>query len=316
MSLHEDLIQIVPQAGERFAAAVPMSAHTTFRIGGPADIYFEPASPDEIERVARFCRANGLPLTILGNGSNILVSDRGIRGVVMAIGEPMAAISRQDDLVVAGAGARLASLAAFAAQNGLSGLEFASGIPGTIGGAVLMNAGAYDRCMADVVVLTEYFDENLDLRAAVREENQFAYRRSVFSGKHAIILRVCLQLKPDDPQAILARMAELNLRRRTTQPLDLPSAGSAFKRPAGHYAGKLISDCGLKGCRIGNAQVSEKHAGFIVNLGDACAADTRRLFDHVRQVVSRETGVELEPEVRFIGEWQESDAWPKRKGEI
>ena len=308
MNLLNELSGLVPAAAGRLAADVPMSAHSTFRIGGKADIFFEPANTEEIITAMQFCRERDVPLTILGNGSNILVSDRGIRGLVMAIGEPMAGIRRQDDLLVAGAGTRLAALAAFAAQNGLAGLEFASGIPGTLGGAILMNAGAYDHCMAEVVVLTEYLDERLTVRAAVRDEHQFSYRHSLFCGQRYIILRACIQLTQDQPEAIFTRMADLGQRRRASQPLEFPSAGSAFKRPAGHYAGKLISECGLKGYRIGSAQVSEKHAGFIVNIGDACAADTRKLFDHVRSVVADQTGVDLEPEVRFIGDWQDWDA--------
>jgi len=304
IALLRDLEQLVPMAAGRLAADEPMAAHTTFRIGGPADIYFEPASDDEIMLVAAYCRDRGIPLTILGNGSNILVADAGIRGVVIAIGEPMGSITRQDDLVMAGAGTRLATLSSWAANQGLAGLEFASGIPGTLGGAILMNAGAYEHCMAEVMVLTEFLDENLQVSAVVRQEHQFAYRSSIFEQRCLIITRACLQLTPDEPQAIIARIADLNQRRRTSQPLELPSAGSAFKRPAGYFAGKLISDCGLKGFRMGDAQVSEKHAGFIVNVGKACAADTRRLFTYVRQTVADRTGVVLEPEVRFIGDWQ------------
>lgn len=307
MTLLRDLDKLIPLAGNRLTADEPMSAHTTFRIGGPADIYFEPVSDEEIQSVASYCRERGIPLTILGNGSNILVADAGIRGVVIAIGEPMARITRQDDLVMAGAGTRLAALSSWAANQGLAGLEFASGIPGTLGGAILMNAGAYEHCMAEVMVLTEFLDEDLQVRAVVRQEHQFAYRSSIFTQRCLIITRACLQLTPDEPQAIIARISELSQRRRASQPLDLPSAGSAFKRPAGYYAGKLISDCGLKGCRIGDAQVSEKHAGFIVNLGKACANDTRQLFTHIRQVVADRTGVTLEPEVRFVGDWQQGE---------
>lgn len=310
MSMMKDLLNLLPAAAGRLKADEPMSAHSTFRIGGPADIYFEPADDEEILAVARYCRARDIPLTVLGNGSNILVADRGIRGVVLAISEPMAGIERKDDLILAGAGTRLAALSAFAAQNSLTGLEFASGIPGTLGGAILMNAGAYDQCMADVIVLTEFMDADLTIRALVRGEHDFGYRTSYFCRHPGLVLRACLQLKPGDQQEILARMADLGQRRRSSQPLELPSAGSAFKRPQGYFAGKLISDSGLKGCREGNAQVSEKHAGFIVNLGQACAADTRRLFDRVRKAVAESTGVYLEPEVRFIGDWQD---WESEK---
>jgi UDP-N-acetylmuramate dehydrogenase len=302
MSLLSKLSEIVPEAGNRLVADVPMSKYSTFRIGGPADVFFEPANSDEIAKSVRFCLDEGIALTILGNGSNILVSDLGIRGVVLSIGEYFSGIERHQDLLLVKAGTRLSAIAAFAAQNGLAGLEFAAGIPGTLGGAILMNAGAYDHCLSEVVVLTEYFDETLSLKSIVRKEHQFLYRKSYFTEHKSIILRACLQLIPDDPQFILARMADLASRRQASQPLELPSAGSAFKRPTGHYAGKLISDCGLKGCRI-NAQVSEKHAGFIVNLGEASANDTRMLFSRIQKSVFEKTGVILESEVKFIGDW-------------
>ncbi len=310
MSQTDELKKLLPASDNRLTADEPMKNHTTFRLGGPADLYFEPANSEEIVKVARYCRENEIALTVLGNGSNVLVSDQGIRGVVMAIGDSMADIERRDDLLLAGAGTRLSALAAFAAQNGLAGLEFGAGIPGTLGGAILMNAGAYDHCMAEIVVLTEFLDGQFDLQAKVRAEHAFAYRHSYFSDNSSIILRACIQLCPDEPQAILARMADLGIRRRTSQPMDLPSAGSAFKRPPGFFAGKLISECGLQGCRVGQAQVSEKHAGFIVNLGDASASDTRRLFEHVRKTVWEKTGVQLEPEVRFVGDWLDWETRP------
>lgn len=307
MSILTELEKIIPGTGDRLAANVPMSSHSTFHIGGPADIYFEPAQSDEITKIMQFCRDQGVPLTIIGNGSNILVSDRGIRGVVMAIGDQFAGIERHENMLLAKAGTKLASLASFAALNNLAGIEFASGIPGTLGGAVQMNAGAYDRCMADVVILTEYLDENLKIRAVVKDEHQFGYRTSCFSNRQTVILRACLLLVPDERQAIQGRMADLACRRRASQPLDLPSAGSAFKRPPNNYAGKLISECGLKGCQIGNIQVSEKHAGFIVNLGDASATDARKLLTHVQNTVFEKTGIHLEPEIRFIGDWTDWD---------
>lgn len=303
MSLLTELAKIIPGTGDRLAANVPMSSHSTFHIGGPADIFFEPAKADEISKTMQFCRDNGIPLTVIGNGSNILVSDRGIRGVVMSIGDHFAGIERHENMLLANAGTKLASLASYAALNDLAGIEFASGIPGTLGGAVQMNAGAYDHCMADVVILTEYLDEDFKLKAVVKDEHRFGYRSSFFSNRQVVILRSCLLLVPDERQAILGRMADLASRRRASQPLELPSAGSAFKRPPDHYAGKLIADCGLKGCQIGNIQVSEKHAGFIVNLGDANAADARKLIIHIQNTVFEKTGIHLEPEIRFIGDW-------------
>ncbi len=305
MTLIDDLKSLLPNAGGRLEADVPMAGRSTFRIGGPADILFEPQSSEEAAVVIQYCRRQDVSLTILGSGSNVLISDLGIRGVVMIIGDSLSAIERRGNVLVAQAGCRLSTLAARAAKSGLAGLEFASGIPGSLGGAILMNAGAYGNCMAEVVVLTEYLDPDGEFRTAVGPDHQFGYRRSIFSNRDTVILRACIELAEEDPARINSRISELNRRRRDSQPLDMPSAGSAFKRPTGHYAGKLISDCGLKGCRVGNAQVSEKHAGFIVNTGNACAADTRQLFSHVQSVVAERTGVHLVPEVRFVGDWQD-----------
>ncbi len=304
MTLLEHIRKIVPAAGSRLQADVMMTKHTTFHVGGPADLFFEPADCDELIGVVQYCKSNHVPYTIVGNGSNILVSDRGIRGVVVSIDENFAGMECHHDLLVVRAGTRLSAVAAFAAKNGLSGLEFASGIPGTLGGAILMNAGAYEHCMAEIILLTEFLNEKLQRKSLFLQEHEFSYRHSYFSDHESIILNACMRLQPDRPQAIFERMAILASRRKASQPLELPSAGSAFKRPNGYFAGKLISDCGLKGCRIGDAQVSEKHAGFIVNLGMARASDIRNLFQHVQQTVADQTGVHLEPEVRFIGDWQ------------
>jgi UDP-N-acetylmuramate dehydrogenase len=303
MSLLAELARIIPEASCRLNSDVLMSERTTFRIGGPADILFEPNSDEEITRIVQYCRAKGIAVTVIGNGSNILVSDKGIRGVVLLIGDNFSGIDHHGDMLVVRAGTKLSAVAAYAAQRGLAGLEFASGIPGTLGGAILMNAGAYDHCMSEIILLTEYLDDDLKLRSLVKIEHEFGYRKSKFSDGDRIIIRANLQLGHDVQQAIYDRMADLAAKRRASQPLDLPSAGSAFKRPAGYYAGKLISDCGLKGYMIGDAQVSEKHAGFIVNRGRACATDIRELFKRVQEVVHKQTGVYLEPEVRFVGEW-------------
>lgn len=307
---HQDLADLLPAAGDRLRFYEPMSQHTTFRIGGFADIYFEPESEAEIQQAIRYSQAHALPCTVLGNGSNILVSDQGIRGLVLAFGEPDADIRCEGSLIVARAGARLAAVAAFAARCGLSGLEFASGIPGTLGGAILMNAGAYDACMADVVVQTDFLNEKMDHRQAMGDEHCFGYRTSYFLKNASIILGAAMQLKADQTEDILRRMADLAARRRASQPLDLPSAGSVFKRPTGFYAGKLISECGLQGLRFGDAQVSEKHAGFIVNRGQATAHDVRSLMVHIQERVAAEKGVHLEPEIRMIGEWTGWDDRP------
>lgn len=303
MTLLNDISEIIPAAGHRLKADELMSRHTTFQVGGKADIFIDVVSSAEISGVIGYCQNNYVPYTIIGNGSNILVSDRGIRGVIISIGEGFSGIERNLNTLIARAGTRLSALAAFAARNSLSGLEFASGIPGTLGGAILMNAGAYDHCMAEIVVSTEFLDHQLEHQKIVGQEHQFAYRFSYFMNHESIILGSQIELEPDEPHLIYSRMADLAERRRASQPLDLPSAGSAFKRPDGSYAAKLIHDCGLRGYRIGDAQVSEKHCGFIVNLGSATATDVRHLFELVQQRVADQTGIFLEPEVRFIGDW-------------
>ncbi|MDW7656290.1 MAG: UDP-N-acetylmuramate dehydrogenase [Bacillota bacterium] len=302
--IKQDLTAVMGQARSRLHFDEPMSRHTSFRIGGSADVFFEPADTDEIDQAVRYCRSHDLPCTIIGNGSNILVADQGIRGMVLVIGEHFSGIESQEGIIDVKAGTRLSALAAGAAQMQYTGLEFASGIPGTLGGAIQMNAGAYDSCMQDIVIQTEFIDEQLNYRTCTGAEHQFDYRHSAFSGRDVIIVRSRLQLREGDRTQIIARMAELAERRRQSQPLELPSAGSAFKRPTGYFAGKLISDCRLKGTRIGDAQVSEKHAGFIVNLGQATACDVRRLMEHVQDTVLAHTGVQLDPEIKFIGDWQ------------
>ncbi len=292
----------------RLYFAEPMSRHSTFAIGGSADIFFEPADSEEIIQAVRFCRQQGIPLTVIGKGSNILVSDQGVRGMVMAISSNFAGVEQKQDLLLVKAGTRLAQLSGIAAKLHYGGLEFAAGIPGTVGGAVQMNAGAYDSCMQDIVLETEYLDEEMNIRTVRLENHQFAYRHSMFSDRQCIILKVSCRLQQADYHQIIARMTELNQRRRSSQPLELPSAGSTFKRPPGHYAGKLISDCRLKGYRIGDAQVSEKHAGFIVNRGQASATDVRSLIEQIQQTVFASTGVVLEPEIKFIGDWQDYPA--------
>lgn len=298
-----DLASQLALDSDRIRRAEPMSGHTTFRVGGPADFYLEPASAEELAAILKLARQHLMPVTVLGNGSNVVVSDRGIRGIVVSVGQPMATIRRENDCLVAGAGALLSSVAAFAAREGLGGLAFASGIPGTIGGAVMMNAGAYEHCMADVVHSARYLDTDWTEHTAVGPELAFGYRTSCFKATDRIVTETTVCLKPQDPAVILQEMADLAVRRRTSQPLELPSAGSAFKRPPGYYAGKLIADCGLKGFAIGGAAVSTKHAGFIVNLGQATASDVAAVFNHVQATVECETGILLEREVLFIGDW-------------
>jgi UDP-N-acetylmuramate dehydrogenase len=309
MALFEDLKRLFPKAGVRLRENVPMFRHSTFRIGGIADIFFQPTNTDEIIRITQYCISQGVPYLILGSGSNILVADAGIRGVVISIGNRYSATMRDNTYMIATAGTRLSALSYYAAQNGCSGLEFAAGIPGTVGGAVYMNAGAYDHCMAEIIVQTDYLDEHLQLQTLQADEHQFDYRHSFFTGRNCIILQTLMCLTEDIPLDIMERMAMLARRRKASQPLDVPSAGSVFKRPIGYYAGKLISDCGLKGCRLGNAQVSEKHAGFIVNCGKARADDVRGLIELVQQTVANKAGVHLETEIQFVGDWSH---WPEQ----
>ena len=309
MSLFEKIKLLFPEAGNRLRSGELMAQHTTFRIGGPADIFFEPKAVDEITQIIRFSKEYSINFTIIGKGSNILVADSGIRGIVVAISSSYSGIrisentKTESKLFTVKAGTRLTSLAAIAAREGCSGLEFASGIPGSLGGAILMNAGAYDGCMADVILDTLFMDMDGNLKVLAGNEHSFSYRESYFTKNAGIILSSHINLPLGNQKATYEKIAELTRRRQESQPLDFPSAGSAFRRPVGFYAGKLISDCGLQGYRIGDAQVSTKHAGFIVNLGSATAVETKELFTHVQQTVFKATGVALQPEVRFIGDW-------------
>ena len=279
----------------------PMSRHTTFRVGGPADVMFLSDSPEQVAAALAAAKDAGVPAWVIGNGSNLLVRDGGLRGLVIALGEGMAAIARVEDTVTAWAGASLARVAAYAQASGLSGLEFASGIPGTLGGGCAMNAGAYGGQLSDVLIDARVL-LNGELRTLTAEAMQMGYRTSLPLREGGVVLSARFALTPDDPEAIAARMRELNARRRDKQPLDRPSAGSTFKRPEGYFAGALIEQAGLKGRRVCGAQVSEKHAGFIVNAGDATAADILALIGVVQDEVEARFGVRLETEVRVLGE--------------
>lgn len=277
----------------------PMQAHCSFRIGGPAAVFAEPECEAQLAGLCRFLRERGLRPTVIGNGSNLLVRDEGIPGVVLRIGEKFSALRAEGTTVYAAAGVSLARLAVFAREHGLAGLEFAHGIPGTLGGAILMNAGAYGGEMKDVVETVRYINEFGD--AEETADPGFSYRRSRFSESDDIIVGAKIRLREDDPAAIQARMAELRAKRSASQPLELPSAGSTFKRPAGGYAAALIEQAGLKGRSVGGAQVSEKHSGFIVNTGGATCADVLTLMEQVRAAVFEASGICLEPEVKLLG---------------
>ena len=283
--------------------AEPMKNHTTFRIGGPADALALPKTPEEVAEVVRFCNEHAQPYYVLGNGSNLLVSDEGYRGLVLQLYRNFNDIQVNGETITVQSGAMLAAVARTAYQTGLTGLEFASGIPGTIGGAVVMNAGAYGGEMKHVLREVTVLTKEGEVLAIPAKALELGYRTSVIPKNGWIVLGAVLQLKKGDPEQILARMEELKEQRITKQPLDLPSAGSTFKRPEGYFAGKLIMDAGLRGFTVGGAQVSEKHCGFVVNRGDATAADVWELICEVKRRVKEMTGVELEPEVKLLGDF-------------
>ena len=279
----------------------PMSGHTTLKLGGPADYLAFPRSTEEIKALFAEADVHNMPVTIIGHGSNLLVLDGGIRGLVICIGKNMKRIIRNGNTITAQAGAMLGSVAAEAAEAGLSGLEFASGIPGTVGGGVTMNAGAYDGEMAQVVTRVQCLCPDGETVTLSREEMSFGYRHSAVTERNLIVTEATFELHEGDPAQIRAKMSELNARRAEKQPLDVPSAGSTFKRPEGYYAAALIDQCGLKGYCIGGAQVSMKHAGFLVNTGTS-SRDFLELMQKVQQIVEERAGVKLEPEIRVLGE--------------
>lgn len=281
----------------------PMSRHTTFRVGGPADFFVTPKAKEEVRDVIRICKEAGMPYYIIGNGSNLLVSDAGYRGVIVQIYKEMNEVKVEGDLVKAQAGALLSGIAAKALGAELSGFEFASGIPGTIGGACVMNAGAYGGEMKDVLESVTVLTGEGKIIELSRNELELGYRTSVIAKKGYIVLGAVLKLERGDGEKIKTYMDELKEKRVTKQPLEYPSAGSTFKRPEGYFAGKLIQDSGLKGFTVGGAQVSEKHSGFVINKGNATAADVMELIRQVTAKVKEDTGVTMEPEVKQIGEF-------------
>ena len=279
----------------------PMAEHCSFRVGGPAAAMALPASAGELEALCRLLREKGVKPLVIGNGTNILPPDEGLDRFVIAACPGAGEVTVEGSTVTADCGATLASAATAAAGAGLTGLEFAHGIPGSVGGGVVMNAGAYGGELKDAAVWTQYLDEELVLRTARGAEHDFAYRHSAFSGRDVVILRTAFSLAPGDREAIQGRMRELAAKRRASQPLDMPSAGSTFKRPVGGFAAALIDEAGLKGFSIGGAQVSEKHAGFVVNAGGATCADILRLMEHIQRTVLARSGIALEPEVLVLG---------------
>ena len=283
----------------------PMSKHTTFRIGGPAALMALPKSVSETKTVLRAAHELGIEPFFLGNGSNLLVADEGYPGFVMKLSgrysvDELNRVWETNRLLMTGGAVLLSSLSGCALGRNLTGLEFASGIPGSVGGAVTMNAGAYSGEMAQVLESVTFLDETGEVCTLPASACGFGYRKSIFSDRKCLIVKACFHLEQGDPAAITARMEELAAKRKKKQPLEYPSAGSMFKRPPGHFAAALIDQCGLKGLTVGGAQVSEKHAGFVVNRGGATCADVLALVDQVKEEVLRQTGVELEMEVKVL----------------
>lgn len=277
-----------------------MRLHTSFKIGGEAEIYISVKNITSLAMIIKIFKNYSVPYIILGSGSNVLVCDKGIDGAVIHLDGDFKSIDRKGNILYCGAGVPLLSLCKYAEDNSLSGIEFAYGIPGTAGGAAYMNAGAYGGEMKDIIVSCTHMDENGDIITLCGEELDFSYRHSVYSGCKNIILSVAFKLKDGDKQEINSLMEDFMNRRKSKQPLEYPSAGSVFKRPEGYYAGTLIEECGLKGTSVGGAQVSEKHAGFIVNTGNASCSDVCDLIEKIKETVKTQKGVDLECEVKMI----------------
>lgn len=291
---------------EKVLLAEPMKKHTTFRIGGPADYFVTPGNEEEVKRAVAICKEEDAPYYIVGNGSNLLVSDEGYRGVVIQLYKEMSEVRVEGSVIRAQAGASLAKIAGAALEAGLAGFEFAAGIPGTLGGACVMNAGAYGGEMKDVLTDVTVLDEEGRLLTLEKDQLEMGYRTSVIARKGYTVLGAGIRLHEGDREKIRERMRDLKERRITKQPLEYPSAGSTFKRPEGYFAGKLIQDSGLRGFRVGDAMVSEKHCGFVINAGEATAADVDLLIRRVSAKVQEQFGVPLEPEVKRLGEFPDA----------
>lgn len=301
--MNQEFYQKLTNLGVTVLIDEPMKTHTTFRIGGPAD-YFVSPDREHLAKVLLEAQEAEIPVTVIGNGSNLLISDAGIRGIVVEIGKGMNRIELDGETIKAEAGVLLSRAAALAAANSLTGMEFAAGIPGSIGGAVVMNAGAYGGEMKDIIKSVDVISRDGKITTLLRDELDLSYRHSCILEKEYIVLSAELELHIGDKEKICAWMAELKNRRLEKQPLEYPSAGSTFKRPQGYFAGKLIQDAGLRGYQVGDAQISEKHCGFVVNRGSATAAEVMQLICDVQKKVKEQFGVELEPEVKLLGEAQ------------
>ncbi len=298
---YDELLKVLP--AEQVKVQEPMKSHITFRVGGPADFFIMPKTKVELKAVISCCKEQEMPYYIIGNGSNLLVSDEGYRGVVIQIFKYMNEIVCDGNSIRAQAGALLSAVAGKALEEGLSGFEFAAGIPGTLGGACVMNAGAYGGEMKDVLKEVTVLTEDGEFKKLKDYELELGYRTSVIAKRNYIVLDAEIELHPGDKAAIKERMDELKERRITKQPLEYPSAGSTFKRPEGYFAGKLIEDTGLRGFQVGGAQVSEKHCGFVINRENAAASDIAELMKQVAEKVENKFGVTLEAEVKRLGEF-------------
>ena len=301
LDFYNQLINCIDK--ERALVDEPMKQHTTFRVGGNADYFVIPQSAEEVKNIVALCKEADMPYYILGNGSNLLVGDKGYRGVIIQIYKEMNHIRIEDDKVFAQAGALLSRVGTATLEAELTGFEFAAGIPGTVGGAVVMNAGAYGGEMKDIIASATVLTQDGDIITINKEDLELGYRTSVIAKKGYVVLEAEYQLQKGDKEAIRARMDELKVQRVTKQPLEYPSAGSTFKRPEGYFAGKLIQDAGLRGFQVGGAEVSEKHCGFVINKDQATAADIQELMRQVSDKVMQEFGVKLEPEVKTLGEF-------------
>lgn len=300
MSLYSEFYALCEKIRCEYSTTAVLSDYTSFKIGGKADVMVFPDTPEKIKSVVLFANEQKLPVFVLGKGSNLLVNDDGINGIVINTCKLDKIELADETTIVCQSGVSLMRLCRFALENSLTGLEFAFGIPGTAGGAAYMNAGAYGGEMKDVLAECEHFDEKGESGSFEGESLELGYRKSVYSDKNYIITSLTLKLQKGDREEIKAKMNDLMSRRKDKQPLEYPSAGSTFKRPEGYFAGALIEQCGLKGFTVGGAQVSEKHAGFVINVGGATAKDVNELIAHCQQVVSEKTGVTLEPEVKMI----------------
>ena len=300
-SMYDYIRTIVPE--ERLLFHEPMNRHTTFRVGGEAECMAVVETQDELSQLVSYLGRIEQEYFVLGNGSNLLVGDKGYRGIVVKLGPRLSAVRVEQDHIAAGAGALLSQVAFAARDAGLSGMEFAAGIPGSIGGGIVMNAGAYGGEMKQIVKMVRVMDKEGEILTLDNDTMEFGYRTSIIRNRPFIVLGVVLKLTPGNRDEISAKMEELMKQRKSKQPLEYPSAGSTFKRPEGYYAGKLIMDAGLRGYRIGGAQVSEKHCGFVINSGGASAADIRDVIEEVQERVRDRFHVRLEPEVIFLGDF-------------